>query len=374
MPLTRLGTLGIGLGAMLLVQAETANAQVARRVSQVAVSSAAAASVRNRRVVLLDPPEILARALQTALSPWGMQLERVRRQKPADTLPGTALQASALARQLDAEALVWLSVSADGAVLWLYEASKDTIRARPFENRSLDRARAAALALSVKTWLRTEEPAAEPAPSAASVVESPRELGASSDAGSAAPSAVRAPSPDAAARLQVLVNVAARRGLMGPSGMEARYGLEARASAWRSPNETTRFQLAARIETGAPFDVTAPELRGIYSDLSGALMAGVAEQLAPVFGMALYMGAVLSRTSLSGTLLSDGTPVEANRWGAALQLRPEAEFCFGPLGVLVQPALVAAPGRQSYTADGQEVLKTSTVWWMVGGALRLDLL
>jgi hypothetical protein len=374
MPLTRLGTLGLGLGVLLLALAETANAQVARRVAPDERGSAALGPRRTRRVILLDPPDVLARALQTALSPWGMQLERVRRDKPADTLPGTALQASTLARELDAEVLVWLSASADGSVLWLYEASKDTIRARPFANRSLDRARAAALALSVKTWLRTEEPAAEPMLDASSAVVPTGGLAAPSDVDSEAPRAVRPPSADETARLQVLVNAAARRGLSGRSGVEARYGLEARVSAWRSTSESTRFMLGARLETGDPVDVTAPEFRGNHSELGGALTVGVARQLAPIFGVAVYMGAALSRTSLSGTLLSDGTKVDASRWGVALQVRPEAELCFGPLGLLLQPALVAAPGRQSYTADGLEVLKTGTLGWMVGLALRLDLL
>jgi hypothetical protein len=81
------------------------------------------------------------------------------RDAPPPTLPGAAQSAAALARELDAEALVWLSRNADGAALWIYDASKDTVVARPIPDPPLEARRS-----DLRSDLRSDDEPGERAP------------------------------------------------------------------------------------------------------------------------------------------------------------------------------------------------------------------
>jgi hypothetical protein len=52
---------------------------------------------------------------------------------------------------------------------------------------------------------------------------------------------------------------------------------------------------------------------------------------------------------------------------------PEVELLLEPLGVIFQAALGASQRRLIYQVDGVEVLETSHVWWLLGGALRVGI-
>jgi hypothetical protein len=326
-------------------------------------------------VVLLDPPEQFDRAVRAALSPWGMRIERVVRDAPTPTLPGTALHAGALARELNAQALVWISSNSDGAALWIYEVSKGTITARPIPDVPLDRALAAALALSVKTWLRSSNQNPEavtsplerpmpPAPVAPTARPAPAPV---LDAGSDG----SPPSRDAP-RWQVVVHAAARRGAFEPTVIEPRYGLEVRVSPWRGAG-ATRALLAARVEVGEAHGVRNSSFQGTYSELAGGVSLGIAHRLAEPLRVAFHIGAALHRGAVSGSLLLDGSAADRTEWGAAAQLRPEAELSFGSIGILVQPTVGVTIRGERYEADDEVLLETRPVWWMLGGALRVDI-
>lgn len=345
-------------------QAPSANSRAARRVP---------------RVVLLGAPETLARALQTALRPWGMKLERRTGDTPQPTLPGTALRAGELARELGAEVLVWISANEDGAALWIYEASKETVRARPFPARPLDEALAAALALSVKTWLLS--PSVEPEPAPAPPVED------AAPAPTAAPAADTVIPPRRVApsdventtvvpsmpRSQLLVFTAVRFGARLPQDGEPRHGVEVRAAPWLGAGGKTGLWLGARLEMGPPRPAENAFFRGVHYEWGGGMTLGVVQRLAPVLSVSLHAGVAFGRTRVSGTLLADGTAAETSRWGAAALARPELEVHLGPAAVLLQTALGAPLRRERYTADQLELLRTRSHWWMLGGAVRVDL-
>lgn len=323
-------------------------------------------------VLLLDAPLELERAVMTALSPWGVRVERIVRIKPGSTLPGTAVDAGALARELDADALVWLSSNADGAALWLYERASDTVVARPVPEGPLDEALAAGLALSVKTWLRisdpspnTENPASAPAltststPSAVQLTSPP-------------PQAPDARIQEDAARMRVVIYAAGRRGALEPDVTEPRYGVELRASAWRSDDDDAQLWLGIRFDSGEPTAVTRDTFRGVYSELGVGLSVGVSQQLASWLNLGFHAGTTLYNASLSGTLLPDGTAAERTQVRVAAQFGPEVELSLGPLGIIAQPGIGASLGRLRYVADSVEVLETARVWWLIGGALRVN--
>lgn len=343
------------------------------RARQPASPQAGASRVPALDVALLAPPKPLEQALRAALSPWGMRIEVVVRDAPVATLPGTALHAAALARELDAKALVWVSANADGAALWVYEASKGTITARPIPDEPLDRALSAALALSVKTWLRSPEPDIEAAPPSAAEPAPPAP---------AAPAPVSAPPPAAEARRdatprpldggrwQLVIFAAARRAAFEQTGFEPRYGVEVRTSPGASDSAATGWSLGARVEIGGARELANSSFRGTYSELGAGISLGIGRRLADPLRVAFHIGAALHRGSVWGTLLSDRSPAESAEWGAAAQLRPEAELSLGSIGVLFQPTVGVSILGERYRADGELLLETRPVWWMLGGGLR----
>ena len=129
-------------------------ALLALAVSALAAPASAATPARGRRVVLLETPAALERALRTALMPWGMRVARSQtRARPRP--PKSPEQARSLARRLRADALVWLAPALQRHELWLYDGSNGTLTTRSVPPPPFDETRAAALALSVKTELRT---------------------------------------------------------------------------------------------------------------------------------------------------------------------------------------------------------------------------
>jgi len=327
---------------------------------------------RAPRVILLDSSPSLARALRTALSPWGLQLESSSHPRPESSLPAAAASAQQLARELGAGALVWLSADAHGAALWLYEASRDSVRVRTFPDRPLDDALAAALALSVKTWLRSAEDAPEPASAELASAASGGLDAAALEPRATAPSAERAlAQPAAPARARLLVHVEARAGALRPAGVEGRYGLELRAAAWR--NDATSLWLAAHVDAGAAQAVRQAQLRGDYTRWGGGVSLGFGQRLAPAWFAQVLAGVAVERATLSGTLLPEGSAIDRSRWQTFIQLRPELELALAPVGLLLQPTLCAAPRQQRYLVDGVEVLSSRAVWWSLGGAVSVNL-
>jgi hypothetical protein len=324
--------------------------------------------------------------VRAALSPWGMRIESVVRDPPTQTLPGAALHAGVLARELRTKALVWVSRHSDGSALWIYEAAEATITARPIPDTPLDRALAAALALSVKTWLRSsgerehERELAlderQPPKAADPGVEAPVAPASPVVRAGAARAAIASsdgPAPSAdAARWQVVIHAAARSGAFEPTGFEPRYGLEVRASPWPSAG-ATRALLAARVELGAARDVANSNFQGVYSEFGGGVSLGVAHRVVEPLRVAVHIGAAVHRGSVWGTLLPDRSAAERAEWGAAAQLRPEAELSLGPIGIILQPTVGVSILGERYETDDQVLLETRLVWWMLGGAMRADL-
>jgi hypothetical protein len=333
-------------------------------------------------VVVLDPPRGLERALRRALSPWGMRVGSVVRAKPGATLPGSALDASSLARELDAKALVWMTANADGAALWLYIASKDAVTVRSVPDQPLNQVLAAALALSVKTWLLESDLAPKPTASVARPGPEPpipdeEATAGKSPAANVAPEAPLAvPSlPDDADDLptwQLLVFAGARRGAFQRVSVDLRYGAEVRASPWSTESGALRLWLAVRGETGELQDIDTAQFRGVYAERGAGAFVGLSGRLTSWMGAALHTGVSLQNALVSGTLLSDGISASSRQWVSTAHLRPEIEFVAGPVGVVLQPALGVALGTERYTAEGTEAIRTSRVWFMLGAAARVS--
>jgi hypothetical protein len=181
-----------------------------------------------------------------------------------------------------------------------------------------------------------------------------------------------APPQPEAARWQIAVHAAARRGAFEQSVVESRYGLEVRMSPGHRADDT-RWVWGARIETGGPQSVSNQAFQGTYSEFRGGASLGIAHRLAEPLGVAFHIGATVHRGSVWGTLLLDRSATERDEWGVAAQLRPEIEIALGPIGFLAQPTLGVSILGERYVADEVVLLETQPVWWMIGGALRADI-
>ena len=293
-----------------------------------------------RRVVVLQVPAALDRALRTALVPWGMRVARpAAGARPAP--PRNVEQAQRLARQLRADALIWLAVSSRRHELWLYDRASDSLSARPVPAPPFDETRAAALALSVKTDLRTDTASAargsdagsdtaasnaareRGAARSASAASAPGKEAGGSNAASAsvdrpvsmgddarvaepgepglvpspraeldAPGAsAGSPGESASSRLRLLLHAAARVGARSLDGAEGRYAIEARwAPRARRADAAATLWLAARLDLGLPAAVDTPLFDGEYSELGGGVGVGANVHLVPWLELGLQLG------------------------------------------------------------------------------------
>lgn len=326
------------------------------------------------RVLLLGTPAELERALRTALSPWGMHVDAADAED-YEALPRSTTEAGALARLLDADALVWLSDGVGGPELWLYDVAKAESSARSVPTPPFGATLSAALALSVKTQLRTYEPASPGSASAPEVVAAGVSLESGAPPSAALDSANPAPpvaDPPHAPDWQLLIHAGARGAATTPAVTESRYALEARWAPWHGSPGGPRLWFATRVDVGLPQAIVSPDFRGEYSELGGGVGVGVQQRLSQLFSVGVQLGASLHSASLSGTLLVNPLHVQQSHFGAALHLRPELELSLGPVGVLLQPALGASLRPHSYVDREYEVLETSRFWWLLGGAVRVN--
>ncbi len=105
----------------------------------------------------------LERSIGIALSPWGVDVVPYRTEPaPGASLPQAAYRAREIALDLGTNGVVWVSAGRDDAVLWIYDADLNHIGSRVMTTPPpFDEATSAAVALSVKTLLRTSTVAPE---------------------------------------------------------------------------------------------------------------------------------------------------------------------------------------------------------------------
>jgi hypothetical protein len=124
---------------------------------------AGSARAGTRRVALLDSDAELLHAVSIALSPWAIEVIMPDAAAPSASPPQAVTRAGELARQLEVNALVWVSIASGESVVWMYDADtgKVSSRAQP-AILPFDAPAAAAVALSLKTLLRATDLAPEP--------------------------------------------------------------------------------------------------------------------------------------------------------------------------------------------------------------------
>ena len=108
-----------------------------------------------KRVALVATDAVIERAVAETLTPWGITVVIIRPLGPGDSMPGSAENARALARNHSVGAVVWISHSTSGHALWVYDDDSGRVVARRLlSSPPFDEPAAAAVALSIKTLLR----------------------------------------------------------------------------------------------------------------------------------------------------------------------------------------------------------------------------
>lgn len=121
----------------------------------VLLSATTATGESGRRIAVLQPDDELFRAISLSLAPWGVETARSEAAPPGPSQPDAVRAASRLARELGVDAVVWVSTTERGSLLWVFDARANEVTTRFLaETAPFDGPAAAAVALSVKTVLR----------------------------------------------------------------------------------------------------------------------------------------------------------------------------------------------------------------------------
>jgi hypothetical protein len=301
-----------------------------------------------RRIAVLRADAELNRAIALSLSPWGVDTLNSDAALPESSLPQALWQAVKLAGQLRVDAVVWVSTSQDGSVLWVYDTRTDKITTRALEDAPpFESSRAAAIALSVKTVLR------------ASVVAPPAErFGAS-------PSPP--PPPRKAERLALETGVDAR--LLAAGKVEPRLSLGGVLWLTRGP----WLGIGLAFSEGPGVRVHTPSYRGTYSErsLGSSLQARWLD--GPRLRVATLLGVSALAAVLEGNLSQDASHSEVRRWNWSLDAGTRLDVKLGGgayVGVGVQASYLAA--YQRYLVRGAPVFSVWPVAFAMGGHCGVD--
>lgn len=247
------------------------------------------------RVVVVDPEGSLGAALDTALTPWGISVQVVAGESPGATMPGSEERGRALAQLHVAHASVWISESADGFAVWIYDARQDRIIARELPSGPpFDELTAAEVALTVKSLLRQGpvRPASDDGRSDAA----PR------------PPATPEPTEEVGERPVVrewslMTAIGARLAATSPDRAEARFALG--LSFWpEALGEHLGFALVASLGPG--FGITTPDLSAHWTETAVMFALRGRLPLAEELDIGLALGAGANLTTLDGTLTRTG--------------------------------------------------------------------
>lgn len=303
-------------------------------------------------VVLVNPPTHLEDATRLALAAWKIPLQTTDSPAPSADMPGASDSARALCTELDARALVWITVNDDGPALWVYDIDDDRVAVRrltiapPF-----DQASAASVALTIKTLLMHSATAPPESRFGATPV--------ASSAGSPSPPQLPAP----AALWFAEGALFARHSLADDDSLELRMSLAVRRS-WH------HYQLGVAATVGPGRTVNGDSFRGHFSDLGLSMWIRRPWHLGR-WQLSPELNAALHATKISGTLLSTNTGIADRRFNPSLGLGTMLVRSFArvSLGLGVRSSLFLR--SQRYLVGGRSVLDLPTVDVEVGAYLSV---
>lgn len=307
---------------------------------------AAAAWAAPTRVAVLQPDAELYRAIALALEPWGIETLRSDAPLPRASQPEAAQEALRLGRELDVEAVVWVTAFEDGALLWVFDVGTGDVTTRvspaapPFDGAS-----AAAVALSVKTVLR------------ASAVAPPSERFGTHEV---------SPSDDRVAALEF----GAGAQWVGERWFALRGEL---AGTWWLP-ESRRLGLGAGLASATGLRIATPEFDGQYRELALGAKARLRLVEAPGFATVLSLGGAAHWAVLRGTLAEGAESVGVERLNGSVDLGVSANLHLTERVYLAASASAEYfPRYRRYLVEGDAVFAPAPVYVNLTGICGVEL-
>jgi hypothetical protein len=268
-----------------------------------------------RRIAILEPDDELVRAVTLSLSPWGVETTRSEATPPELSHADAVEVATQLARRLNVEAMIWISRAEEATLLWVFDAHSGNVTARRLsEAPPFDGAAAAAVALSVKTVLRTS-----------SVAPPDERLGAE-------------PAPPSSNHPLALE--------LGGGGLAA--------VAWLVFQR--RVGVGLELSAGPGVSVADERFRGRYRELVAGGELRLRPLREPPLSVAVSLGGALHWTRLEGTLAASSLYREVARRNATLDAEVLVSLDIGGGAYLgVSAGLSYAPAYRRYLVEGNPV-------------------
>jgi hypothetical protein len=286
---------------------------------------------------VLGPDEELFRAISLALSAWGVETVQSDLPPPEASQPEAVERATELARQLGVEAVVWISRTERGSLVWVFDARAGDVTTRILaQTPPFDSAAAAAVALSVKTVLRS------------TVVAPPAER-----FGASPPSPPVEPERTAKARAERVFALEAGASRHWVAEGQAETRLTLGAVAWVAA--ARRFGVSLKGAYGLGLSVDEDGFLGRYREL----VAGGAVRFRwlhePDLSAAVALGGGVHWAKLEGTLIESALERRVNRVNGSVDVEANVDVHFGRfyLGALLGGAY--SPTYQRYLVEGEPV-------------------
>jgi hypothetical protein len=347
------------------------------------------------RILVLNPDRNLLNAVSVALSPWGLRVVPVQgTNPPADPTQATG-SARAIAQAQAAGALLWITEAPGGpASLWMYDAQTEQLTVRPLPKAPpYDDAAAAAMALTIKTLLRSSTaapqqertepptlPTTVPTPGTAEATQPPPPAVAAPAARAAEPAS--APATRAEGEPSTLAPAPSRHSwrlhvmalAQTPTGTSATFAARAGiAGSWWPSRWGEHVGFGLGVLAGPNIDVLAPGFVGNFGDVDVG-----ADARARLGGSSLSLeigaGPSVHVTSLSGTGVASDRSTSVARVDPAIEVEAVADIALGArvrLGPLVGASLLLR--TQRYSLEGDLVLRMPTAVFDLGGRVSLAL-
>jgi hypothetical protein len=313
------------------------------------VIAARAADAAARRLALVNSDSELSRSVSLALSPWGVETIVVDPDSPGSLLPQALHRARALAQELGVDAIAWVSASSDESVLWVYSVEADHLASRLFSKAPpFDSPSAAAVALSLKTLLRTTAIAPEAERFGATPADEPRP-----------PELVRI---EGETMFRHFV-----------SGMgEIRFGVQA-AGFLRLPSARPGVSLGLSVGPGVAVETAA--FSGHFQDWAVPVALREWFPIGKVVTLQPLIGATIRVASLTGSLVPGEGRVEVHRVDMSFDAGAFVDVRLGPIISLGVGGRLSYPLRyQRYLVNGQPVFELRSTWEEIGGHVGVNLL
>lgn len=277
------------------------------------------------RVVLVGADSTLRDAVNTALSPWGIELRVVN----GRTIPNSGV-ASRIAHDASAVAVIWVRSSGTSADLRMYDRVSGRVASVPLHAPPpYDAPTAAAVALNIKTLLRHSN--------AAPVAERLR---------------VVVPARRARQLYLELVGVA----VFPRTGVTKMVPGVGAAVVWLPTFARSRLRLVAAYEYRGRTRIATAELDGTFTDQAVRLAAGGRSPVGGRVTLGADVGVSLRASRLEGTAPGRLETIGDDRFNPTVDVAAHARLgLIGSLGLVVRGRGSLLLRRQSYFLGQQSV-------------------